>query len=237
MKKKITRLCAAALMLSAGIAFPTVIQAQRVNTFTVEQQARIDSLKQGYIKKGVPAHWAEKRATMVVELESKARLRSTTRLATPHPGSILVDRGTAPGGYSAQHAYTPAQLITGVLLNNPAAASAISNVNFTGTWTATERSLAYFEAGSSGFPIEKGLILATGDVLGSHNSAEGPNDETGGLDQGNTAVASDPDLPSLTTGTVTCGSILSFDFKPFKSDVTFDFIFASTEYPEYSRVS
>ena len=234
MKKKITRLCAAALMLSAGIAFPTVIQAQRVNTFTVEQQTRIDSLKQGYIAQGVPAHWAEKRATMIVEQESKARLRSTTRLATPHPGSILVDRGTAPGGYSAQHAYTPAQLITNVLLNNPAAASAISNVQFTGTWTTTQRSLAYFEAGSSGFPIEKGLILATGDVLGSSYSAEGPNNQTGGLNNGNTAVGSDPDLSALTISTVTCGSILSFDFKPFKPDVTFDFIFASTEYPEYT---
>ena len=155
MKKKITRLCATVLLLSAGIAFPTVIQAQRVNTFTVEQQARINSLKQGYIKKGVPAHWAEKRATMIVEQESKAQLRSSTRLATPHAGSILVDRGTAPGGYSAQHAYTPAQLITNVLLNNPAAASAISNVQFTGTWSPTARSLAYFEAGSSGFPINQ----------------------------------------------------------------------------------
>ena len=221
-------------MLSSGVMFSTAVKAQRVNTFTVEQQTRIDSLKQGYIAQGVPAHWAEKRATMIVEQESKARLRSTTRLATPHPGSILVDRGTAPGGYSAQHAYTPAQLITNVLLNNPAAVSAISNVQFTGTWTTTQRSLAYFEAGSSGFPIEKGLILATGDVLGSSDSAEGPNNQTGGLNNGNTAVGSDPDLSALTTSTVTCGSILSFDFKPFKPDVTFDFIFASTEYPEYT---
>ena len=224
-------------MLSSGVMFSTAVKAQRVNTFTVEQQTRIDSLKQGYIAQGVPAHWAEKRATMIVEQESKARLRSTTRLATPHPGSILVDRGTAPGGYSAQHAYTPAQLITNVLLNNPAAASAISNVQFTGTWTTTQRSLAYFEAGSSGFPIEKGLILATGDVLGSSYSAEGPNNQTGGLNNGNTAVGSDPDLSALTIGTVTCGSILSFDFKPFKPDVTFDFIFASTEYPEYTGSS
>lgn len=237
MKKKITRLCATALMLSSGVMFSTAVKAQRVNTFTVEQQTRIDSLKQGYIAQGVPAHWAEKRATMIVEQESKARLRSTTRLATPHPGSILVDRGTAPGGYSAQHAYTPAQLITNVLLNNPAAASAISNVQFTGTWTTTQRSLAYFEAGSSGFPIEKGLILATGDVLGSSYSAEGPNNQTGGLNNGNTAVGSDPDLSALTISTVTCGSILSFDFKPFKPDVTFDFIFASTEYPEYTGSS
>lgn len=235
--KRITRLCAAALMLSSGVMFSTAVKAQRVNTFTVEQQTRIDSLKQGYIAQGVPAHWAEKRATMIVEQESKARLRSTTRLATPHPGSILVDRGTAPGGYSAQHAYTPAQLITNVLLNNPAAASAISNVQFTGTWTTTQRSLAYFEAGSSGFPIEKGLILATGDVLGSSYSAEGPNNQTGGLNNGNTAVGSDPDLSALTISTVTCGSILSFDFKPFKPDVTFDFIFASTEYPEYTGSS
>ena len=224
-------------MLSSGVMFSTAVKAQRVNTFTVEQQTRIDSLKQGYIAQGVPAHWAEKRATMIVEQESKARLRSTTRLATPHPGSILVDRGTAPGGYSAQHAYTPAQLITNVLLNNPAAASAISNVQFTGTWTTTQRSLAYFEAGSSGFPIEKGLILATGDVLGSSYSAEGPNNQTGGLNNGNTAVGSDPDLSALTISTVTCGSILSFDFKPFKPDVTFDFIFASTEYPEYTGSS
>lgn len=235
--KRITRLCAAALMLSSGVMFSTAVKAQRVNTFTVEQQTRIDSLKQGYIAQGVPAHWAEKRATMIVEQESKARLRSTMRLATPHPGSILVDRGTAPGGYSAQHAYTPAQLITNVLLNNPAAASAISNVQFTGTWTTTQRSLAYFEAGSSGFPIEKGLILATGDVLGSSYSAEGPNNQTGGLNNGNTAVGSDPDLSALTISTVTCGSILSFDFKPFKPDVTFDFIFASTEYPEYTGSS
>jgi len=79
MKKKITRLCAAALMLSAGIAFPTVIQAQRVNTFTVEQQARIDSLKQEYIKKGFSEKFAVARATTIVESERHAKLRASSR--------------------------------------------------------------------------------------------------------------------------------------------------------------
>ena len=65
--KKIARLCAVALMLSAGIAFPTVIRAQRVNTFTVEQQTRIDSLKQEYIKKGFSEKFAVARATTIVE--------------------------------------------------------------------------------------------------------------------------------------------------------------------------
>ena len=174
MKKKITRLCATVLLLSAGIAFPTVIQAQRVNTFTVEQQARIDSLKQGYIKKGVPADVAERRATSVVKAESQAKLRS--RLATPTPASIWVDRD--PDDLTAfhpiYHNYTPEQYVKRVLLKNPAAESAISNVTFRGhnwngsAWTGDDRSLHYFENGKTGpgqLGIERGLLLATGPAL------------------------------------------------------------------------
>ena len=246
MKKKITRLCAAALMLSAGIASPTVIQAQRVNTFTVEQQARIDSLKQGYIKKGVPAHWAEKRATMIVENEGKAQLRSSSRLATPHPGSIKIDRGSMPGSYSSYHIAASQDdyadyLVKHVLLSNPAAVSAISNVHFYGVYGPTDRrSLAYFEYEGTDFPIDKGLILATGDVegaSGSGQSPEGPNSIAGGAlsANGGYMMTLDPDLTPLVSQPVKDGSILVFDFKPFKPDVSFDFVFASEEYPQYSN--
>lgn len=247
MKKKITRLCAAALMLSAGIAFPTVIQAQRVNTFTVEQQARINSLKQGYIKKGVPAHWAEKRATMIVEQESKAQLRTSVKPATPNTGSIKIDRGSTPGSYSSYHAAATQDdyadyLVKHVLLSNPAAVSAISNVHFHGVYGPTdERSLAYFEYEGTDFPIDKGLILATGDVngiAGNGDSPEGPNDDAGNALSGNGgySMAVDPDLsPLVTPNHPYDGSILVFDFKPFKPDVSFDFVFASEEYPGYSN--
>ena len=247
MKKKITRLCAAALMLSAGIAFPTVIQAQRVNTFTVEQQTRIDSLKQGYIKKGVPAHWAEKRATMIVEQESKAQLRASVRPATPNTGSIKIDRGPTPGSYSSYHTAATRDdyadyLVKHVLLSNPAAVSAISNVHFYGVYSPTdERSLAYFEYEGTDFPIDKGLILATGDVngvAGSGDSPEGPNDVAGGAlsSNGGNMMTADPDLtPLVTPNHPYDGSILVFDFKPFKPDVSFDFVFASEEYPQFSN--
>ena len=245
MKKKITRLCATVLLLSAGIAFPTVIQAQRVNTFTVEQQARIDSLKQGYIKKGVPAHWAEKRATMIVERESKAQLRSSTRLATPHAGSIKIDRGSTPGSYSSYHTAATQNdyadyLVKHVLLNNPAAVTAISNVHFYGVYGPTDkRSLAYFEYEGTDFPIDKGLILATGDVNGvGGESPEGPNDVAGGAlsANGGYMMTGDPNLtPLVAPNTVQDGSHLVFDFKPFKPDVSFDFVFASEEYPQFSN--
>lgn len=249
MKKKITRLCAAALMLSAGIAFPTVIQAQRVNTFTVEQQTRIDSLKQGYIKKGVPAHWAEKRATMIVEQESKAQLRASVRPATPNTGSIKIDRGSTPGSYSSYHTAATQDdyadyLVKHVLLSNPAAVSAISNVHFYGVYGPTnERSLAYFEYEGTDFPIDKGLILATGDVngvAGSGDSPEGPNDVAGGAlsNNGGHMMSGDPDLTPLVTPNLPYdGSILVFDFKPFKPDVSFDFVFASEEYPQFSNTT
>ena len=234
-------------MLSAGIAFPTVIQAQRVNTFTVEQQARINSLKQGYIKKGVPAHWAEKRATMIVEQESKAQLRTSVKPATPNTGSIKIDRGSTPGSYSSYHAAATQDdyadyLVKHVLLSNPAAVSAISNVHFHGVYGPTdERSLAYFEYEGTDFPIDKGLILATGDVngiAGNGDSPEGPNDDAGNALSGNGgySMAVDPDLsPLVTPNHPYDGSILVFDFKPFKPDVSFDFVFASEEYPGYSN--
>ena len=240
MKKKITRLCATVLLLSAGIAFPTVIQAQRVNTFTVEQQARIDSLKQGYIKQGVPADVAERRATSVVKAESQAKLRS--RLATPTPASIWVDRD--PDDLTAfhpiYHNYTPEQYVKRVLLKNPAAESAISNVTFRGhnwngsAWTGDDRSLHYFENGKTGsgqLGIERGLLLATGPAL----SAEGPNSGTGNLG-GGTGLGPDPDLGTIIPAAdIRSGSILEFDFVPYTDKATFDFVFASEEYGDFSN--
>ncbi len=245
--KKITKIWTGALMLCASAMFPSMVSAQRVNAFTVEQQNRIDSLKRGYIKQGIPAHWAEKRATMIVENESEAKLRSSSRLVTPHPGSIRIDRGATPGSYSSYHTAVDQNeyaryLVTHVLLNNPAATSAISNVHFYGTYgPADQRSLAYFEYDGSDFPIEKGLILATGDVLGvSGQCAEGPNDQAGSAlsNNGTHIMTGDPDLsPLVAPHGVMDGSYLVFDFKPFKSEVTFDFVFASEEYPQYSNSS
>lgn len=237
--KKITRLSVATALLGAALALPGTVRAQRLSDFTVAQQNRIDSLKQDYIRKGVSTYWAEKRATMIVESESKAQLRSSTRLSSPVTGSIRVDRGSTPGSYSSHHNDTPEQLLKTVLLNNPAAASAISNVHFTGIWTANTRSLAYFEYEGNDFPIEKGLLLASGDVLGTSttSSAEGPHQMNGGALNGGVNMMGDADLTPLLNPSqhVGDGSWISFDFKPYSSQVTFDFVFASEEYPRCSN--
>ena len=235
-------------MLSAGIAFPTVIRAQRVNTFTVEQQTRIDSLKQEYIKKGFSEKFAVARATTIVESERRAKLRASSRTPVPYPGSILIDRDPAnlANYHPVYHNYTPELLVKRVLLKNPAAESAISNVTFRGynwngsAWTGNDRSLTYFEGGQLGWPnrttdfpngklgIERGLLLATGPAL----LAEGPNSSGGGM-SGGTSIA-DVDLNTICSA-VSSGSVLEFDFVPYSDKATFDFVFASEEYGNYSN--
>lgn len=130
----------------------------------------------------------------------------------------------------------------------------------TGTWTSNDRELLYFDHGDTTtlvpawnnigsvkyFDIDKGFLLATGPGL----KAEGNNVLVDGLDGGyadwtqlggGTATAPnkrDPDLSpiaeaqSLDLETITS---LEFDFRSFTDSVTFQFIFASTEYKDFSN--
>jgi len=157
--------------------------------------------------------------------------------AVPPATSIHVGRNAEKNGY------TPEQLIKKVLLSDPKAEQAITNVFFEGPgWNGTawqtkapanptDRSLLYFENGAA-FGIEHGLLLATGEGW----NAEGPNSNTGGLGtQAPNDLDGDTHLQTIASGVIRGGSILRFDFKPFAPKVSFDFIFASEEFPEYAN--
>ncbi|MDO4702950.1 choice-of-anchor L domain-containing protein [Tannerella sp.] len=244
MKKEITMLFASGLFfLGSAVSY-----AQRVSLFSTEQQAKIESLKQEYVSKGVPEDQAESRAKMIVEKENEISLRrTTTPLRTPNPptspNSIWIDRDTAtvsPGPFHPYHNYSVDSLVMNVFLADPKAKSAITNVTFSGEWSLTARSLAYFSNGD-GLGIPNGLILATGDVLGGptiQGTPEAPNESIGTFSSTGTPanMAGDRHLTPLTNGhQVTNGSCLEFDFKPYTNKATFDFIFASEEYPNYSN--
>lgn len=221
-------------LIICGLLCLSALQAQRATTFNAEQQNRIERLKQEYIANGFPEDFAEARATSIVQAQSRVTLRS--REATPSANSIWIDRDTSNWAnyHSKYHDYTPEQFVKKVLLNNPAAESAITNVTFRGhnwngsSWTGDDRSLLYFENGHK-LGIAHGLILATGPAL----QGEGPNNATGQLGNG-TSVTGDPDLSTICSA-VTSGSILEFDFVPYTDKATFDFIFASEEYGDYSN--
>ncbi len=155
--------------------------------------------------------------------------RVSSRPTSPNANSIWVNRDAAIS------AYTPKQLVEDILIKGGNSCDMVRNVTFKGlawsgtAWTATDRSLSYFSNGDpAGFGMENGLLLSTA----GGNLAEGPNQQAGGALGGGISVSTDPDLLSLLSG-INTGAVLEFDFIPQQTEISFEYIFASEEYPQY----
>ena len=236
------------LMLASVTTFGVFSQEkQEKRVLTLEQQVKINAHIEQLVKGGVPYEAAERRALAV--FESWNRVSTRSRLATPPIESIWINRD--PDNLINPHPVynnaTAEYLVKNVLLSDPAAQSNIINVSFQGNNTDPYRSLAYFENGA-GLGIEKGLILGTGNVL----YAEGHNSNSSEPNLNNVTpanpfapfapphgISGDPHLEPLEPSGFPVNDvvILEFDFRPYTDKVTFDFIFASEEFPEYSNTS
>lgn len=124
-------------------------------------------------------------------------------------------------------AYTPQQLVEDILINS----TCIDNVQVTnvvgGNFGSSDTSFGYFEAGTSNFPFQSGIILSTGKI----SNAEGPNTSLSDDDAPN--WSGDMDLEnSLNENNTINATILEFDFTSVASQISFRYIFASEEYQE-----
>jgi gliding motility-associated-like protein len=86
-----------------------------------------------------------------------------------------------------------------------------------------------FNRNQSSFPFQRGLVMTTGNV----SVAAGPN--SGGSNSSTSGVNSytDSQLSSLISG-VQNSAALEFDFVAYADTFSFNYIFASEEYPEYA---
>jgi hypothetical protein len=150
---------------------------------------------------------------------------------------------------------TPEELLKYVLLDLNENSVLVSNVSFKGcawdqstqAWTHPfDRGLSFFSHGEpdcdtviNGYTItwslgmERGLLLTTA----GGRDVEGPNSYANALPPSPPVPPppnlDDPDMNSLTNYPVTDGALLEFDFIPQQDTISFDYIFASEEYPEY----
>ena len=125
------------------------------------------------------------------------------------PESIVVDAST----YSAE------QLITEVFLGDCLNAT---NITFSGV----DNAIGTFSNGG-GIGIEEGIILSTGSVV----DAVGPN-SSGSISTDN--IGGSSSLLEALTGEFTYDAVeFSFDFQASTTEVTFEYVFASEEYPEF----
>jgi uncharacterized repeat protein (TIGR01451 family) len=100
----------------------------------------------------------------------------------------------------------------------------------------TVSNISYFTNGQNpNFPLSSGILLTTGNGQG----AVGPNGAGGHSNNTppTSSVSSDPHLNSIANGTVTNGVVLEFDFIAAGDSISFNYIFGSEEYPEFSPSS
>lgn len=127
--------------------------------------------------------------------------------------------------------YSVPELVNNVLINSPC--TTVSSINWrTGTNFGSENGIGYFENTNPNFPIQKGIVLTTGNVL----NAPGPN--TSELSEGSPDWTGDTDLENvlLQAGIVmnsTNATVLEFNFTPISPNFSFDFLFASEEYGNF----
>ena len=101
-----------------------------------------------------------------------------------------------------------------------------SNVTFSG---ATNQ-MGSFNSANANVGINSGIILATGDI----QNALGPNTSGSSAMGGGNSGASDADLDLLDGLSHNDAAILEFDFVATGSSVSFQYVFASDEYPEFT---
>ena len=111
----------------------------------------------------------------------------------------------------------------------------VSNVKFNNYTTVLDATtggqLGFFTNNTATFPtlgFSSGLIIATGDI----QNALGPNDDSGSeISISNSMTC--PELQALVSDELYYPAVLEFDFLTTSDQVTFNYMFASEEYPEF----
>lgn len=119
--------------------------------------------------------------------------------------------------------YTAQQLVENVFAKSGCAQ--VSNISVSGNGLTNE-SYGYFDNTGSTFSFQNGIVLTTGRAI----SSKGPNQATT-LSEGSNSWGGDSDLEqALNISNTYNATVLEFDFVPYTSKISFDYIFASEQY-------
>lgn len=122
-------------------------------------------------------------------------------------------------------AYSPEYLIKKILVNK-SSSIIIENISYKGA----KQSIGLFKFSTIyNNLIPKGIILSTGNVF----DAIGPNNASGTGSK--VYLQGDDDLNTLANGYTFDAAVLEFDFVSTTDTISFNYFFASEEYPEYVR--
>lgn len=123
--------------------------------------------------------------------------------------------------------YTAQQLVENVLVNS--SCITVSNFSATGDTNVPvgSNSYGYFNAGTSNFPFKEGILLSTQYA----QKSVGPYSWVIGNDNDSSWLG-DADLNRILGISSITATVLEFDFIPSTNFLSFDYLFASTEYAD-----
>lgn len=140
--------------------------------------------------------------------------------------SIIVNSASAE-----ESNYEAEQLLTDVLLDGGLCSTATNfqlKDNPSEQFPSENRSWGYFEKGNSNFPFNRGIVLTSGYA----KDAEGP--DSGIKSEGGFDWSGDSDATYLAGITTNNATVFEFDFIPQTSEISFNYLFASEEYPTFA---
>ena len=106
---------------------------------------------------------------------------------------------------------TPVQAVEDILVGAGVNAFNITYNGSAADANVQQANVQEFDATNTGFPLNQGVLMTT----------DGP-------------VLNDPDLNTISGGSYTNGAIIEFDFVPSGDTLSFNYIFASSEYTSYT---
>jgi PKD domain-containing protein/Calx-beta domain-containing protein len=129
---------------------------------------------------------------------------------------------TSHAQIAVSSALTPEELVQNIFAGSTAI---ITNVQYTGALNA----IGSFTANNTNLGLKAGIIITTGDI----GNVIGPNKDS--MTTTENFTTGDPDLDNIhgIYLPVNDAAVLEFDFYSFADRITFEYVFASEEYPEY----
>lgn len=155
-------------------------------------------------------------------------------------GALLFSTHTLSSQITVQgpNGWTPIQLLNNMLVQPPAISGVyIDSAKFCNSTNALPNSttsrIGTFINGSNftDFPLTSGIIMTTGNI----SVAPGPNNQVG-AGSSNTQGIYDAQLAGIASAGLGSNgaSVLEFEFVSISGTVSFEYVFASEEYPEYA---
>lgn len=133
--------------------------------------------------------------------------------------NIIFITFTVNGQLNVDVSYSAFDLVQNILIGQGVT---VTNVQFTGN----NSQKAYFY-GTTNIGFTEGVLLTTGGAT----VAIGPNNT--GSAQVSVNTAGDADLENIIQNVTNDASVLEFDFIPQADTISFNYVFASEEYPEF----